>query len=229
MLWALVVAFIGVYYAVPLRRQMIVLQRLRFPTGTATAETINAMFARGKETARKARVLLISAAASGAFVLLAYFVPNVEVRRRWVRALSAWRARASRFDVQRPPLLAAVGASAAVEWGWNLYLNPMLGALRAPFSGPRRSHSPRLAAAGGGMLCGTHVCVSLLVGAVLGWIVLGVPVHFFFAPGPVMDFHGVRCVPHARARHAACGLRLSRPATHALRAAAGSFGSASRS
>ncbi len=57
-LWSLAVGFLGVFFAVPLRQQMIVVEQLRFPTGTATAQTIVAIFAEGAEALRKARILL---------------------------------------------------------------------------------------------------------------------------------------------------------------------------
>ncbi len=56
--WGASVAFLGSHFAVPLRRQMVVVEKLRYPTGTATAETIKAMFASGAEAVKKTRVLL---------------------------------------------------------------------------------------------------------------------------------------------------------------------------
>lgn len=38
--WSLGVAFFGVFFAVPLRKQTIIREKLRFPSGTATAEMI---------------------------------------------------------------------------------------------------------------------------------------------------------------------------------------------
>jgi len=76
--WAASVAWIGVFFAVPLRRQMILIEKLRFPTGTATAHTIVAMFGSGAETVRKARALLGWGIVAAAFTLLAFFVPQVE-------------------------------------------------------------------------------------------------------------------------------------------------------
>lgn len=35
--WAFGVAFFGVFFAVPLRKQVIIREKLRFPSGTATA------------------------------------------------------------------------------------------------------------------------------------------------------------------------------------------------
>ncbi len=104
--WSLSVAYLGVFFAVPLRRQMIEVENLRFPTGTATAETILAMFAKAQEAVAKARALLWTGAAAGGFTVLTYFLPQLEM----------------------PPVeplgVAALGVAAA--WGFRLYLGPML-------------------------------------------------------------------------------------------------------
>lgn len=105
-LWALSVAYLGVFFAVPLRRQMVVVEKLRFPTGTATAETILAMFAEAGEAVAKARALLIWGAAAGAFTVATYFLPQLEM----------------------PPLHAlGIGVIAtAAAWTFKLYIGPML-------------------------------------------------------------------------------------------------------
>jgi OPT family oligopeptide transporter len=77
-LWALSVAFLGVCYAVPLRRQYVLVDKLRFPTGTATAETIKSMYAKAGEAVAKAKVLLITALLAAAWTLIGYFVPGTE-------------------------------------------------------------------------------------------------------------------------------------------------------
>ena len=105
-MWGLSVAYLGVFFAVPLRRQMIEVEKLRFPTGTATAETILAMFAKAREAVDKARALLWAGAAAGAFTLLTYFIPALEMP---------------------PPEMFGVAALvAAGAWGFQLYLGPML-------------------------------------------------------------------------------------------------------
>jgi uncharacterized oligopeptide transporter (OPT) family protein len=40
MLWSLGLSFIGVFFAVPLRKQTIIKEKLKFPSGTATAQMI---------------------------------------------------------------------------------------------------------------------------------------------------------------------------------------------
>ncbi|NNE07107.1 MAG: OPT/YSL family transporter [Gemmatimonadetes bacterium] len=105
-MWAFAVGYLGVFYAVPLRNQMVVVEKLRFPTGTATAETIISMFAKGSTAVAQASALVRWAIAAALFTIVAFFVPQI----------------------QAPPMewigLAAIGA-----WGFSIYISPlMLGA-----------------------------------------------------------------------------------------------------
>ena len=74
-LWGIGIAFLGVFFAIPLRRQMIVVDKLRYPTGTAAAETIKAMFASGVEAMKKARVLFYAALFAGLWKLVISLKP----------------------------------------------------------------------------------------------------------------------------------------------------------
>lgn len=56
-LWFLLIAALGVFAAIPIKRQLINVEGLSFPTGIATAETLRALHAHGGEGARKARLL----------------------------------------------------------------------------------------------------------------------------------------------------------------------------
>jgi uncharacterized oligopeptide transporter (OPT) family protein len=51
MLWSLGVAFFGVFFAVPLRKQTIIREKLRFPSGTATAQMISLLHQQPDPTA----------------------------------------------------------------------------------------------------------------------------------------------------------------------------------
>ncbi|KAI8059182.1 OPT oligopeptide transporter protein-domain-containing protein [Gongronella butleri] len=55
-LWSLGVAFFGVFFAVPLRKQTIIREQLRFPSGTATAQMIHLLH-EGDQVARRRRTL----------------------------------------------------------------------------------------------------------------------------------------------------------------------------
>jgi len=131
LLWALAVGFLGVFYAVPLRRQMVVVEKLRFPTGTATAETIMSVFAEGKEAVRKARTLLIFAVLAAGWTLVMWLV-NFAI---------------GRGAIDRPPNLAVatLGSLGAFLTTWGFFkLN----------IGPR-------------------IGISLLLGALVGYLILG--------------------------------------------------------
>lgn len=57
LLWVFFTSFLGVFFAIPLRKQIIVMEKLRFPTGTACAETIRAMHCSGATALNKAKML----------------------------------------------------------------------------------------------------------------------------------------------------------------------------
>lgn len=55
--WNVFLAVIGVVMAVPMKRQMINIEQLRFPSGTAAAETLKSLHSAGSGAIRKARAL----------------------------------------------------------------------------------------------------------------------------------------------------------------------------
>jgi OPT family oligopeptide transporter len=65
--WVATIALLGVITAIPMKRQMINVDQLRFPTGIACAETLRSLYASGKEGLDKARALGLAGLA-GAFV-----------------------------------------------------------------------------------------------------------------------------------------------------------------
>ncbi|MDD4051115.1 MAG: OPT/YSL family transporter [candidate division Zixibacteria bacterium] len=60
LLWVFFVAILGVTMAVPMKRQMINVEQLRFPSGIAAAETLRALHAKGEKGMRAARALGIA-------------------------------------------------------------------------------------------------------------------------------------------------------------------------
>jgi len=104
--WSLAVAYLGVFFAVPLRRHYVVIEKLRFPTGTATANTIVAMYAKAGEALAQARVLLIVGGCAGAYAVASYFVPYLE------DIPTAW--------------IGSAAITTAVAWGFKPYVGPMM-------------------------------------------------------------------------------------------------------
>ena len=103
-LWAAAGAYLGVFFAVPLRRQMVVVEALRFPSGTATAETIVSMGASGAEAAKKARYLLVFLAISLLWALAFYFIP----------------------ELGSPPIGLVPVFTVFTVWGFTLLLSPLM-------------------------------------------------------------------------------------------------------
>ena len=101
-----------------MRKHLIVTEKLRFPTGTATAATIKSMFAQGYETVKKARMLVFWGLFSAFYSLLIFLVP----------------------PIAEPPMPRVLH-----EFGFSLYLDPlMIGG--GMLSGPRSTGSLLLGA-----------------------------------------------------------------------------------
>ena len=69
MLWLGALSFLGVFMAIPLKRQLINIDQLPFPSGIATAETLKSLHTAGGEAVQKARSLF-AAGIIGAVVAL---------------------------------------------------------------------------------------------------------------------------------------------------------------
>ncbi|HEY7726295.1 MAG TPA: OPT family oligopeptide transporter [Anaeromyxobacteraceae bacterium] len=66
----LLLGLLGVFLAIPMKRSMVNVEKLPFPSGIAAAETLRSLFAHGQEAARKARALFTG---MGAGALVAWF------------------------------------------------------------------------------------------------------------------------------------------------------------
>lgn len=69
-LWTLFLAALGTLIAIPMKRSMINRERLKFPSGTAAAVTLQSLYSEGGQALRKARALMWAAAIAAVFPLL---------------------------------------------------------------------------------------------------------------------------------------------------------------
>lgn len=60
LLWTIFLALLGVMMAIPMKRQMINVEQLRFPSGVAAAQTLRSLYATGRASTQKARGLGIA-------------------------------------------------------------------------------------------------------------------------------------------------------------------------
>ena len=65
--WTLFLAILGTVIAIPMKRNLINHERLRFPSGVAAATTLQSLYSEGKAAIAKAKMLLVSALIGGVF------------------------------------------------------------------------------------------------------------------------------------------------------------------
>jgi len=127
--WLAVIAMLGVFTAVPIKRQLINVEELPFPTGTATAETLQALHGEGDEATRRARKLGWAAVFGGALAFvrdlrwLPFHVPASTGFPFTVRGLPAaqWT-----LNVDWSVLLVGGGALLGFRTGWSMLLGGLL-------------------------------------------------------------------------------------------------------
>ncbi|KAF4507029.1 hypothetical protein G6O67_005706 [Ophiocordyceps sinensis] len=196
-IWSLGLCYFGVVFAVPLRRQVIIRERLRFPSGFSTAVLISVLHGQGRPPANKET---LDAAARGAFASL---VPRGEP--------APLLREADEPEAADEHELAAQPQSA--EWATNMrtlilcfaisgvftictYFFPRLRSL--PIFGTAAAQTwlwtlnPSLAYVGQGIIMGAETTLHMTLGAVVGWGLLSPLARSKgWAPGPVDDWeHG---------------------------------------
>jgi len=141
MAWVFLVSILGVFVAAAFREAMLVRERLPFPAGIATAETLREIHGKSAEAARRLRALLSAAGFAGIVKLI--------------------------VD------LGVGGARLALPFSV-----PTWSALRAAapsgvsFANLGIAFDPSLLMLGFGAIIGLRAGISLLIGALAGWLVL---------------------------------------------------------
>lgn len=141
MLWVFLVSILGVFVAASSREAMLVREKLPFPAGVATAETLREIHAKTRDAALRLRALLGAAGVAGLVKLM--------------------------VD------LATSGARLSLP-----FAVPMWPALRAAapkgvsFANLGLAFDPSLLMLGFGAIIGLRAGLSLLIGAIAGWLVL---------------------------------------------------------
>jgi len=139
--WVFLVSILGVFVAAALREAMLVRERLPFPAGVATAETLREIHAKSADAARRLHALLGAAGLAG-IVKLIVDLGAVGPRFALPFAVPAWTA------------LRAVAPSGVTFANLGIAFDPSLLML------------------GFGAIIGLRAGVSLLIGAIAGWLVL---------------------------------------------------------
>jgi OPT family oligopeptide transporter len=146
--WVFFIAVLGVTMAVPMKRQMINVEQLRFPSGIAAAETLHALHSHGEKGMRAAKALGVA----GVVAALDKFWAEglVLVSRHWE-------------NVTSPALLTNLQKWALGEDAFKLW------------SGRTVTFSWDLIFVAAGAITGLRVCVTMFISGTLCWAVF-VPV-----------------------------------------------------
>jgi putative OPT family oligopeptide transporter len=145
--WVFFIAVLGVTMAIPMKRQMINIEQLRFPSGIAAAETLRALHAESSQGLRAAKAL-------GLAGLIA------AIDKLWAEGLSTFSASLERFS------------SGALLAGLQKWL---LGSHYEAWSGRTVVLSWDFIFVAAGAITGMRVCATMLVSGTLCWAVV-VPV-----------------------------------------------------
>jgi OPT family oligopeptide transporter len=130
--WVFCLAVLGVTMAIPMKRQMINVEQLRFPSGIAAAETLRALHSVGESGMRSARALgwagLLAVVskfwAEGLVIISAKLAPFMI--GTWVAALNQrvfgkeWMGRTVMFSWE--PMFIAAGAITGLHVCWSMFL-----------------------------------------------------------------------------------------------------------
>lgn len=136
--WMIALAVLGVALAVPMKRQMINHEQLKFPSGVAAAETLRSLHASGEEARAKARALFL-ALGGGAFIkVMMEGLPALPERFATLKKLafplevplpvSPNQRSADAFGLALPldPILMAAGAIVGLRTGASMALGAVL-------------------------------------------------------------------------------------------------------
>ncbi len=129
-LWTIFLAMLGVFIAIPMKRQMVNIEQLRFPSGTAAAETLHSLYAKGKEASDKARAMGIA----GVLGALISFFRDKGINGKPLfedlyplpgtlkgRPLGDWT-----FSFEMSALMVAAGAIIGWKVAWSLLLGGII-------------------------------------------------------------------------------------------------------
>ena len=164
MLWVFFLAVLGVTMAIPMKRQMVNVEQLRFPSGIAAAETLEALCDHSGKGLRAAKALAIA----GVFGA---------IDKIWAEGFELYD-KASLKLLDKTTHLAQFSSNSLLG-KLNEYV---LGEQFAAWSARTTVLSWDLALAAAGILTGPRVCFSMLASATLCW---GVFVPYFQCTGVI--------------------------------------------
>ncbi|GIJ83666.1 hypothetical protein Asppvi_002496 [Aspergillus pseudoviridinutans] len=192
-LWSLGVCLFGVVFAVPLRKEVIVREKLRFPSGTASALMLRVLHGSGfsdEKAKKKVNSTAVLREGEGAPLALTHETGEEEGNALLQKDASESQSAEDRRD-WRSKMRLLVGAF-AVSGVYTLFSYFVPQVRDVPILGLSLAQNwlwtlnPSPAYIGQGIIMGPSTCMHMLFGAVLGWGILSpLAKARGWAPGPV--------------------------------------------
>ncbi|KEF60441.1 uncharacterized protein A1O9_02002 [Exophiala aquamarina CBS 119918] len=187
--WGIGLCLFGVVFGVPLRKQVIIRERLKFPSGTATALMISVLHGGTKAGSSKNREIETQGTEEREELLREderenqhHFVPGGPANEHDLRA-----------DWKRQIRVLTIAFSGSGVYTLTQYFLPILHKL--PLFGNHLAHTwqwtlnPSPAYVGQGIIMGPATTFHMLLGAIIGWAILSpIAKHNGWAPGDVDDW-----------------------------------------
>ena len=184
--WPVAAAFVfftaalGVFLAIPMKRQMINHEQLRFPSGIATAETLRSLYSKSGESLKQAYSLLVALGAGAVVGLLhnySQLAEELKDKNHLAPKVAAWLGNIhphlvvwfekalQKFSAGLEKLSSAVNLPDLINFtGW---LNPLA---RGQMVG--LGFEPSVLLVGAGMITGLRVSLSMFAGSALLYYVV---------------------------------------------------------
>ncbi len=153
--FAMLTAALGVFLAIPMKRQMINQEQLKFPSGIATAETLQSLYSKGVEAMQKAWALIFALIVGGIVGILRSYSALADQFTAKGHP-QAWLDKLLENKVLIPEVLNFTGR-----------LNPLSHGNMAGFG-----FEPSVLLIGAGMITGLRVSLSMLAGSALLYFVV---------------------------------------------------------
>jgi OPT family oligopeptide transporter len=153
MLWVFFLAILGVFLAIPMKRNMINHEKLTFPSGTAAAVTLQSLYSEGTEALARGRALLIS----GVVGMLGPLLTGLEILKKTDPS----------GKIERSAILP--DSSNIFDWLPNIHAGDK--SYPPSHATMRLDHS--LVLVGAGAIIGVRVCLSMVVGGLFVALWLG--------------------------------------------------------
>lgn len=142
-------SFMGVLFAIPLRRQNVIIEKLKFPTGTACYQTIKAVHEKTPQARLQGMALAISLGCTMFFTFLRDFMPKIkgwipdthEMKRKIIDYLTVPEGTHLSHDkfltnvnygVEWSPLLFGIGFMTGPRVGFGMLLGGVVGFIFLP-------------------------------------------------------------------------------------------------